>query len=421
MVNELRSLLQDSSDNPPPYLDFDAASIVRSGRSRVRRRRATMIGAAGLAAAAVVAFSTLALDQDPKADPARPTGPVTEPVGQVLTLSDATSADLDPVYRSVFDADDFDNARLVDGVSDDGQAVVRDAKNMSTLALVDLASGTEEPLPDVGGKENRLLEASDERLVFSSLKTSQQTRQSEVGVSILDRSSATWSQVTWPDLPAGQLLGIGIGSDDRLYVALNSDAAGVEDSFDGTTGALWSASLTDAGDVRDEDRVVGAMAVDGNHLVWGEASQGISNRLTVRDLDSGDESSFDPRSGAYCTQTGLGVDADRIVMSQDCVAQDGASDRRIQVVSLTGDPVTTIQDASIEGYPDHGGHAIIIADGSDNAGVYAYDLAAGDLLRLSTTVPDFALPVPGPVGEGYLLWPEGQGRGRSTQQVAEAP
>lgn len=420
MVNELRALLHDSSDHAP-YDEFDPSSIVRSGRTRVRRRRATMIGAAGLAAAAVVAFSTLALDQDPKADDARPTGPVTEPVGEVLSLSDATSADLTPIYSTVLDLDDFDKARLIDGITDDGQAVVRDARTLSKLSLVDVASGEEQALPDVGGRDIRLLEASDDRLVYASLKTSLTTRQSKVGVSIHDRSSDTWSQLSWPDLPAGRLLGIGIGSDDRLYVGLNPDATGIEDSFSGMTGALWSVSLTDADDVRDEDRVVGAIAVDGNHVVWGEVSQGVSSQLTVRDLDTGDEASFDPRSGADCVQTGLGIDAERIVMSQDCVVEAGSSDSRIQVVSLTGEPVVTVQDASITGYADQGGHAIITSTGPDNAGTYTYDLASGDFVRLGTSAPDFMLPQPGPVADGYLLWRDGTDRGSSTQKVAKAP
>ena len=426
MVNELRSLLQESSDNAP-YDDFDSAAILRAGRSRNRRRRATVVGVAGLAAAAVVAVSTLALDLDPKADPATPVGPVTEPVGPVLTLSDATSAHLVPVLQTANDLDDVATARFLDGVTEDGQAVVRvdrSGQDSAGLTLVDRATGAEEPLPDVPGRISYLLEATGEHLVYSAEKViTGEQRQTEARSLVFDRASETWRELRWPELPGGALLGQDIGPDGRLYVAVNPDADAMSAlNGEGLTGDLWSVSLTDPEDVRDEDLVVGSFAIDDNHLVWSERSGGISNRLTVRDLESGDETSFDPQSGRYCLQSSLGVDADRIVMYQSCVTENGVSDDRIQVVSMTGEPVVTIQDDSITGSGDEGGHVIVSAAGHDNPGAYSYDLTTGDFLRLATGTTRFHMTLWGPVAEGSLMWTEGQAGGEGwVQKIALVP
>ena len=92
--------------------------------------------------------------EDPKADPAPPD----RPVGQVLTpvRRDLGRPDAD-LHRASFRPRDFANAQLVDGVTDDGQAVVRDATRTacSNLSCVDLASGDEEPLPDFAGGQGQ--------------------------------------------------------------------------------------------------------------------------------------------------------------------------------------------------------------------------------------------------------------------------
>lgn len=429
MVNELQRLLQESSDNAP-HDDFDSAALLRAGRSRNRRRRATVVGVVGLAAAAVVAVSTMALDLDPKADPATPVGPVTEPVGPVLTLSDATSANLIPVLQTANDLDDVATARFLDGVTADGQAVVRvdkSGQDSASLTLVDLATEAEEPLPDVPGPVSYLLEATGEHLVYSAEHvTTGEDRRTEARSLVFDRASETWREMRWPELPVGVMLGQDVGPDGRLYVAVNPEADAVSAlNGGGLTGELWSVSLTDPEDVRDEHLIVGSFAIDDDHLVWSEKSNGISNRLTVRDLESGDEKSFDPQSGRYCLQSSLDVDADRIVMFQNCVTENGVTDDRIQVVSMTGEPVVTIQGDSITGSVDAGGHVIVTAqnpDIRDTNGAYSYDLTSGDFLRLSTGTPRVHVTLWGPVAEGYVMWTEGPARGQGwVQKIASVP
>lgn len=429
MVNELRNLLHESSDNAP-YDAFDPASVVRAGRSRNRRRRATMIGAAGLAAAAVIGSTVVlgALISD-KPDPASPSGPNSEPVGPVLRLSDASPADLTPAFESFTDLGDVNTTRFLDGVTEDGRAIVRDSiddSNRSRLTLVDLATRAEDPMPDIPGQVYVVLEANEEHIVYGADRTvdvQSRDRTSEARAFVLDLANETWRDMRWPNLPQGTMLGRDIGPDGRLYVAINTDADAMSTiDPDGMTGDLWSVSLTDPDDVRDEDQVVGNFAIDGNHLVWSELSNGMSNRLTVRDLETGEETSFDPHSGAYCTQSSLGVDADRIVMFQSCVAQNGITDDRIQVVSMTGEPMVTIQDAEIDGYVDGGGHVMIRAQKPKAKGTYSYDLATGDFLRLSTTIPGVTVRFPWPVSDGWLMWTEGSEQVDSwMQKVAQLP
>ena len=82
MVNELRSLLHETSDNAP-YATFDAAAVVRAGRSRTRRRHAAVAGAVGLAAAAVAGSTVVLGGLVPDGgDPAPPSSPNSEPVGR---------------------------------------------------------------------------------------------------------------------------------------------------------------------------------------------------------------------------------------------------------------------------------------------------------------------------------------------------
>lgn len=421
MVNDLRSLLHETSDNPP-HDHFDIDSTIRQGSSRLRRRRATVGGAVALAASAVIG-SALVLGGSTDRTP--PDGPTTEPVGEVLDLQDATGSDLEPLLRYESEVGTPPGLRYVDGVTEDGNAIVRTTSDLprATMTLVDLATGAEYSLSNLPGIRHALLEVTDERIVYNddATTTDPQTgeRVQEVRALVLDGASETWRAMRWPDLPTGTLLGREVGPDGRLYVAVDPEVDATLDS-EGTTGSLWSVSLTDPADARDEGLVVGAFAIDGDHLVWGERVGGVSNKLTVRDLQTGEETSFDPQSGRHCTQTSLGVDSDRIVMSQTCGTEDGVVDDRVQVVTMTGEPVVTFRDDSIRGYVDGSGHLLIEATGEGDEGVYAYNLASGDFVRVSTSTAPHVPPAQ--VADGYLLWAEGyRGEMGFAQTVARVP
>jgi hypothetical protein len=430
MVNELRSLLNESSENAP-YAAFDAAAVLRAGRSRTRRRRAAVVGAAGLAAAAVVVGSTLALGQlEPER--AAPATTSTAPVGPVLHLADATPARLEPIFTHVNEDLEQANGQYVDGITTDGFAVFRDGphgpQNQARMALVDLDSGDKAWLPDLPFHVNWLLEATADRLVYFGGTTG-------ASAVVFDRTTSTWHEVSWPSLPARDWNARALGPDGRLYLALANprpdvaspqelpiDESGEVDDAGavGETGDLWSVSLTDPDDVRDEALEVGNFAFDESHLVWTDRGNGKADRVFVRDLASGEETSFDPRSGSNCNQLGLSVDEGKIVMSQYCGTEGRVRDDRIQIMTLDGEPVVTIQDDGIDGSANNGGRVLVYSYLPDQAGHYAYDLASGDFVRLGTT--DSMYGMGGPVTDGYLLWTEGyQGREGSVQKIARVP
>jgi len=154
-------------------------------------------------------------------------------------------------------------------------------------------------------------------------------------------------------------------------------------------------------------------------MVWTDSSNGDAGRVHVRDLATGEETSFDPRTGERCNLLGLGASGDRIVLSQYCgTYADGVRDDRVQVVSTDGEQVVTIQDSGAEGWLPAGSEVVnVTVYGGAHGGTYAYDLASGRFLRISEDVSSYGLG--GPTGQPReLRWhtPENRGRG-ATQHV----
>jgi len=435
MVNELRSLLNESSENAP-YAAFDAVAVLRAGRSRTRRRRASAIGVSAALVATVVVGSTLVLDGNGPGN-AAPATRSTAPVGPVLHLDDAVPADLEPIFTHVNKNLNEANGQYVDGITTDGLAIFRDGPhgvdNTSRIALVDLDTGTKSWLPDLPSQTHWLIEGTEDHLVYFGGAGA--STMDGVGAVIFDRATAAWREISWPDLPPTSPGGMSIGPDGRLYVAVTNprpdravtqefptDASGEVDDAGavGETADLWSVSLTDPDDVRDEGLEVGNFAFDESHLVWTDRGNGMASRVFVRDLASGDETSFDPQSGSNCNQLGLSVDESKIVMSQYCGTEGVVRDDRIQVMTLAGEPVVTIQDDGIDGGSNSGGQVLVYSYPPNQPGSYAYDLASGDFVRLGRTDSMFGMG--GPVTDGYVLWTEGyHGRKGSTQRIARLP
>jgi hypothetical protein len=138
--------------------------------------------------------------------------------------------------------------------------------------------------------------------------------------------------------------------------------------------------------------------------VWTDVTNGVNDRVHVRDLATGAEVNFDPRSGDRCNQLGLGVSEERIVMTQYCGETGGVRDDRIQVVTMSGEPVVTIQDDSLHGGVVGEGLVLVDAYGGTDGGAYVYDLASGRFLRLSTAASSFSMG--GPMPPGLVLWDE---------------
>ena len=191
---------------------------------------------------------------------------------------------------------------------------------------------------------------------------------------------------------------------------------------EGDTYRLWSASLSDMSDVRDEGLTVGSLAFTEHSMVWTDSTNGEAGKVHVRDLDTGEEHAFDPRSGEKCNLLSFGATDDRIVMGQYCGTYDGGvRDDRVQVLDTDGDQVVTLQGSGIEGVlaSDAGdGLVVVTSYEPDGAGTYVYDLDSGRFLRITEEVSSWGTS--GPTQEGQFLWntPENRGRGM-TQHLGE--
>jgi hypothetical protein len=188
---------------------------------------------------------------------------------------------------------------------------------------------------------------------------------------------------------------------------------------EGDTYHLWSASLTDPADVRDEGLTVGDVAFTDTAMVWTDSRNGAAGLVHVRDLATGQEHSFDPHTADRCNLLSFGATDDRVVMSQYCGDYDGGvRDDRVQILSTDGDQVVTVQDSGIDGGLA-GGVVQITGYEKGHAGTYVYDLATDRLLRLSDGVGRFAMGGDTtPAGQFMWTTPVNRGHG-STQYVGE--
>lgn len=405
-MTELRESMQRSvAGSPHPHLDVD--HVVAMGRRRLRRRRYAGIGS-GAAAVAAGAALTLAIDWMPSADVAPAEAPP-KPDAPTLRLADAKKAvegtDYEVVVSNDWNGFANDPGAELYGVTDDGLVLVRDAGGEATpgarLGLMDAA--TEEvdwlpPAPGIGSGAPGVMELSAERLVLTT-----RTDKDRLTAHVFDRGAGEWHTVQWADLPADEGLRTTLGPDDRLYATVPATAGQVPEggwptgpggeaddaNADGDTYHLWSVSLTDKADVRDEELTVGDVAFTDEAMIWTDATNGDAGQVHVRDLATDKVHSFDPRSGERCNLLNFEAADDRIVMSQYCgTSTDGTRDDRVQIVSTDGEQVVTVQDDSIEGSLGGPDSSVvrIVRYGAEDGGVWVYDLQAEELKQLSTSV-----------------------------------
>lgn len=443
MVNDLRELLSANVASPPQdHLDLGA--VLAGGRRRVRRRRLAALGGTALATAAIVATGSLAsLDPGP---PDFAAAGVPRPEAPTVRLTDAVAAAEGEDYRVLAshtnDNLNRDNGQYFEGVTDDGLILFRDGPRMDQLrprfALMDPATGEKDWLPDldIGQAQTRPLELGTDRLVLLAAADEGGVKVKLV-VHFFDRERRQWDAMTWPDLPAvGDPFGAVLGPDDRIYVPVPATQGrppeggwptgpgGEADDADaeGDTYRLWSASLTDSSDVRDEGLTVGSLAFTDKSMVWTDSTNGDSGRVHVRDLETGKEQAFNPRSGEQCNLLSFGATNDRIVMGQYCgTYEGGVRDDRVQVLDADGGQVVTLQDNGIEGVlaSDSGDGVVTVTSYEpDGAGTYVYDLGSGRFLRITNDVSSWSTS--GPTQERQFLWntPENRGRGM-TQYLGE--
>jgi hypothetical protein len=275
------------------------------------------------------------------------------------------------------------------------------------------------PLAGVGGDQTWPAELTSERLVLLSLENGMP---GAVRAHVFDRTAGTWTTMTWPGLPEVDFPRATVGTDGRLYVrvpategrSMNSD----ESDFEGDTYALWSVSLTDPADVRDEQLVVGDVAFTDDAMVWSDRT-GDAGMMHVRDLAGGAETTFDPQVDDRCNVLGFGASGDRIMLSEYCGTYDEGRDDRVQVLGLDGERVVTIQGNGIDGWLPDGSDVVNISvyNDDDTSGTYVYDLTDGRFLRVSDGLSSWGLG--GPTGtDRQFMWhtPVNQGKG-ATQHV----
>jgi hypothetical protein len=440
MVNDLKVLLEESVA-APPHDHLDLGNVVTAGRRRVRRRRGVNAGIA-LASVALVGGGAFALlDQSP---PDFAAAGVPRPDAPTLRLGEATPAVEGTHYRVLASATNenlnADNGQYFDGVTDDGLILFRDGPRTDQpeprFALLDPDTGEKDWLPDldIGFAQTWPVDLGEEQLILVGGRGG---RGDEVAVHLFDRVSREWSTISWPDLPRVGFPGsTELGADGRLYVSVperqgrppeggwptGPDGEADDADADGDTYRLWSASLTDVTDVRDEGLTVGSVAFTDRSMVWTDATNGESGRVHVRDLETGEESAFDPGAGERCNLLGFGATDERVVMSQYCgTYEDGVRDDRVQILDTEGRQVVTLQGSGIEGAlttDAEDGVVTVTSWESDGGGTYVYDLESGDFLRVSDDTSSWTTS--GPTLGGQFLWntPENRRRGM-TQHLGE--
>lgn len=441
MVNDLKDLMRANVAHPPPdHLDLDA--LVGVGRRRVRARRTSAVGGVTmLTAGAVVAAAVSWPHGGVKAAADGPPAPD----APTLHLSDAQQAvkgrDYDVLTSHTNQNLDRDNGQYFDGVTDDGLILFRDGPRAGQwyprLALMDPATGDKDWLPDlhVGQSQTWPVELGADQLVLISIDTSSGGPNGNLVAHVFDRGTREWTTVTWAGLPEVDDVHAVVGPDDRLYVSvpatqgrppkggwpMGPDGEADDADAEGDTYRLWSASLTDGGDVRDEGLTVGDVAFTDSSMVWTDSTNGDAGLVHVRDLATGAEHSFDPHAGERCNLLSFGATDDRVVMGQYCGTYgDGVRDDRVQILTTEGDQVVTLQDSGIDGGlagPDGSSNLVTVRSyQEDESGTYVYDLGSGRFLRISDTVSRFALGAPAPDREFVWDTPVTNGHG-ATQWV----
>ena len=442
-MNDLRDALHRSTASPPPD-SLDLAAVVAGGRRRVRRRRLAVLGGTALATAGLVTTVSLVSLGGP---PDLAAAGVPRPDAPTLRLQDAVAAERGTDYRvlaSYTNEDlDADNGQYFDGVTDDGLVLFRDGPRMDQLrprfALLDPATGEKDWLPDldVGQAQTWPLELGEDRLL---LLTAEGGRKVDLVVHGFDRGTRQWSRTTWPDLPRTiDPFSVSVGPDGRLYVRVPAsqgqppeggwpvgpDGEAEDADAEGDTYRLWSASLSDPTDVRDEGLTLGSLAFTERTMVWTDSTNGAAGRVHVRDLETGEEHAFDPQAGEKCNLLGFGATGDRIVMGQYCGTYDGGvRDDRVQVLDTDGRQVVTLQGSGIEGSLTNGpgaatGDGVVTVTSYERGGdgTYVYDLDSGRLLRISDGVSSWTTS--GPTLAGQFLYNVPEGRHGMTQHLAE--
>lgn len=442
MVNELRELLRDNVASPP-HDDGDLSAVLRNGRRRVRRRRLASVGGTAIVAAAVVGLTSFVWPSPPDLDAAG----VPRPDAPALRLAEAREAVEGRDYGLLASYTntnlEADNGQYFEGVTGDGRILFRDGPRQdqprARYALLNPANGKKDWLPEPPAPEGEQLWPVDlgaRRLVLTGLrvggKDADPSRHGRLFAVVFDRDAGRWHRLEWAKLPPLDRPGPGtLAPDGRLYVRVPAtrgkppaggwptgpDGEADDSGAAGDTYRLWSVSLVDPGDVRNEQLTVGDVAFTQRSMVWTDSTNGDSGLVHVRDIKTGEERSFDPRSGKRCNLLSFGAYDQRIVMGEYCGTYGGnVRDDRVQVVTTEGQQVVTIQDSGIDGTLAGGSDVVTITSHQrGRSGTYLYDLRTDRFLQVARKVSQWAL-TGGPTPERGFLWSTPVNHGNGAKQ-----
>lgn len=381
-MNDLRTLLRDATDHPVPD-HFDADLLLRTGKSRVRRRRVAALGAAAAVVAVVAAVPfALAGGDGPQA------GPVQEPG---LRLGDAVQAVPGEDYTVVrtFDASSKDQSlsgELVRGVLPDGTIVVDvhegDIDKPGQVALV-RRDGTFESLSSRPADSGNFLGATGRTLLFGS---------NTDGLWTLDRDNQRWSRVQPGD----------------TVVNGNTPAEPFYPSH---------ATPAEVAGLLDDGNLVGW---SGDVVATTPGADRPTGRISVTDRATGRTTSFDP--GTDCLPRRLGVTPERVVvLGVSCSDRPGDSDYsdvvdHVLVFDRAGKRTATIGGPELGPVRVTDRFVTISSRARGEAGTYVYDLGRGRLLKVQDG--DSYL-LGDETGSGdYLAWQRSTGEGSASYVVA---
>ena len=434
MVNDLKDLMRQNVAAPPPdHLDLDA--LVESGRRRVRARR-VRAGVATVAAVGVVAVGASLLPSGTPPEQSASGRP--RPDAPTITLADAGTAarGQDYVELMTYTNEDLDNdnGQYLDGVTEDGLVLFRDGPRMDQMyprfALMDPETGEKDWLPrleGVGQNQTWPVHLGADQLVLMSAEARLTTY-------VFDRTTREWRTMQWPGLPKSDFPNIDLGPDGRLYVLTpvtrpgpppggwptGIDGEAEDADADGQTNHLWSVSLTDETDVRDEGLTLGELAFTDSSMVWTDSTGGDAGLVHVRDLATGEEHAFDPDTGERCNLLSFGAAGDRILMSQYCGTYPDGRDDRVQILTTGGEQVVTIQGDGIDGWLPAGSDVVNVTSyDRDEGGTYVYDLTEDRFLRVSDGISSWGLGGPTGAPEVFMWHTPVNGNRGATQHLGE--
>lgn len=439
MVNDLKDLMRQNVAAPPPdHLDLDA--LVDAGRRRARAHRfRSGVVVAGTVAALAVGASLLPSGTPPEQAASGRPSPDAPTIGLTAAAPAVEGQDYRVLASYTNENLNRDNGQYLDGVTEDGQILFQDGPRMDQwyprFALMDPETSEKDWLPqleDVEQTQTWPVHLGADELVLTSL--SGNGMQGRVTAHVFDREAREWRTMQWPGLPKADFPTAEMGPDGRLYVLTTASRPGpppggwptgvdgeAEDAdAEGETNFLWSVSLTDENDVRDEGMTVGDIAFTDSSLVWTDSSGGDAGLVHVRDLATGKEHSFDPRAGERCNLLSFGATDDRIMMSQYCGTYPEGRDDRVQILTTDGEQVVTIQGDGIDGWLPQGSNVVNVTSyDREQGGTYVYDLGDDRLLRVSDAVSSWGLGGPTGDPQQFMWHTPVNNRNGATQYIGE--